>query len=526
VLGKPQGSSPTLTPPDANTTTLSGLSLPGPYIVKAKCCNPIGDIIVVVAVEVDIHTAYTTEADEETVGLFVPYNDDDDDSNGIEDRLGGGVSMENETRQVFFSLIPSLSSGEAKLEATAGPSNIKVFEDYLKSTEVTLPKTWNLSSESLPPKRYVEGYATSSSLRDTELKLSYIRSSSTLDSDKVKITVIDVDYTEDTSQTHGYDSYTNAFFPYKSVKVGASDTAYADISGTSTIANEVYFTSSDAAVTVSPSSASGTHQQVTFTGVSEGFAQGLAKLHDPAKDNVAASIGVYPYDQDNYTVAVRVIHEEDDDVQAMTPGTSGSSETDVCVSCGANGKRDTIKSGDDVYSGENILVGPDKVCDTTRDNTPDNSTDPFNATASDLAAYLNDETYNQAIVNWSVTKLDPCTVNFDLDCDGDIDVSSWTTAEMDVVINKCKDTNYEYNIFIVNNPSDGTCGYMKKNQMYGFVHPDECMGCVDNTTAHELGHGAFELSHADPDADNLMDSDSPCPERLRKGQWITIQSYK
>jgi hypothetical protein len=53
VLIKPPGSSPTLTPPHGNTTTtLSGLSLPGYYFVKAKCCTGIGDVIPVIAVDV------------------------------------------------------------------------------------------------------------------------------------------------------------------------------------------------------------------------------------------------------------------------------------------------------------------------------------------------------------------------------------------------------------------------------------------------------------------------------------------
>jgi hypothetical protein len=53
VLVKPQGSNPTLTPADGNTTTLGGLSLPGNYYVKAKCCNGIGDVIVVIVFEIE-----------------------------------------------------------------------------------------------------------------------------------------------------------------------------------------------------------------------------------------------------------------------------------------------------------------------------------------------------------------------------------------------------------------------------------------------------------------------------------------
>jgi hypothetical protein len=485
----------------------------------------------VAIVEVDLDMAHQSdESKEESDGAFLALNDDDDNSNKVEDKLDTG--SEPDMSSLSFSISPSVNSGEVKLEKPAGGNKVRVYEDSVRSTQVTLPKTWDLSSESLPSNYYVEGYLESGSLRDIELKLSYIRDSSTCDFDKVKITVIDVDYAEDTMtpDEYGYDSYTNGVhgMPYKSVEVGETDTVYADTSGDSSMADEVYFSSTDTPyVTVSPSQASSTHQLVTVTGVSEGFAQVLAELYDPATyDITAASIGAcYAYDEDTYTVAVRVVHEDDDDVQDMNVGDSGSSETDVCVSCGDNGKRDTVKSGDDVYSGENILVGPDKVCDSTADGTDDLSNDPY--TATQLGDYLNDTVYNQAVVSWTVTKLADKDVNFDLNRDGDIDVTSWTTGEMDVVINECKDTNYDYNIFIVDNPSFGSCGYMDFGpwQRYGFVFPDYCWNCVDNTTAHELAHGAFDLPElTTTDTDNLMHQTASCPERLRKGQWTSIHS--
>jgi hypothetical protein len=478
----------------------------------------------VVVVKMDLNLSVVTDANEELDGAFLAVNDDDDNDNGTQDRLDGSVSGEDDLATMFFSMSPSLASGTVKLEAGPDSSKIRVYEDNSKSTPVTLPKTWNLLSVSLPTKYYIEGYSASGGLKDLTLTFSYCRGACAAHFDTVKVTVIDVDYSEDTNQDYGYDSYTNSFFPYKSVEVGETDTVYADISGTSGVAGKVYFTSTDESyVTVSPSQASSTHQQVTFEGISEEFAQGPAELYDPdTYDIEAASIGVYAYNQDSYTLAFRVIHEDDDDVQEMAPQTSGSSETDVCVSCGANGKRDTIKSGDDVYSGENILVGPDKVCDSVADGTDEQSTCPY--TATELKDYLNETIYNQAVFNWTtVDKLDDMDVNFDLNRDGYIDVSSWKTAEMDVVIDQCKNLSYNYNIFIVNNPSDGSCGYMDYGQMYGFVHPDHCTSCVDRTTAHELGHGAFSQNHsAAEDTENLM-RDRSCGERLRKGQWEAIQ---
>jgi hypothetical protein len=609
----------------------------------------------IIVVRANLTMGGTPDGTEESVGGFIAYNDDDDNDNDTADWSDASVVGEDDMASLSLSLSPSLSEGQVRLAITAGTTKIKVWDSPTKGNLV-IPngsppqyyKTWDLSSESLPTgDYYVEGCASSTSLRDTELTLSY--STCSMIYDKIKITVIDVDYTEDASQTYGYDKYTDtgsdtpSFFPHKSVKVGATDTAYADISGTSAIANEVYFTSSDAAVTtISPSSASSTHQQVTFTGVLEGSAQGLAELYDPvAYDIIAARIGVYAYNEDPYTVAFRVVHEDDDDTQPISVG-NGKANTDcvdtgsngicntsasgddvqlialnqgesyqtaitaggnatldttpsgddtvvgstittgadgvcnttavgddvqvipvaqgqpnvvcidtgangvcntsksgddnqpielnkglanqICVSFGANGFRDTVKAGDDDYTGASIHTGPDGICDTAADNSDDTSDTPFTAAA--LAQYLNEKTYNQAVVKWTVTKLSDKDAPFDLNCDGQIDVGSWTTSEMNVVITECKDDSFNYNIFIVNNPSDGSCGTMQYNQRYGFVHPDQCTSCVDNVTAHELGHGGFVLVDlpGSPDTNNLMRTPCTCHKRLRKGQWGTIQS--
>jgi hypothetical protein len=472
--------------------------------------------------EMDLDIDDISDSDEEDPAQYLALNDDDDNNNDTIDKSDSAVSGEDDMVSLSLSFEPdSMSTGVINL---SGSSKVKVWENPTKGTEVTLPKQWDLSSDTVPSNLYVEGVQASSSLKDIELKLSYINGSTICD-DKVKITVINVDYTEDTSQTYGYDSYTDSptidYFPYKSVKVGDSDTVYAD----SSMANGVYFTSSNTGnVTVSPSQASSTHQQVTFQGVSEGFAQGLAELYNPAAyDIIAASIGVYSYTQDSYTLAFRVVHEDDDDVQIIQPGQSGSSPTDTCVAPGINGKRDTVEGGDDVPSGEYILVGPNLRCDTTADKTDDQSQNPYTAAA--LQSYLNSTIYNQAVVTWSVTKLSDKDVNFDLNRDGYLDVSSWTTTEMDVIINTCEDTNYDYNIFIVENPSPACCGCTQKNQTRGFVFSDYCVSCVDNTTAHELGHSTFGLADiTGGDTNNLMHGTAPCPEQLRKGQWVDIQA--
>ena len=95
---------------------------------------------------------------------------------------------------------------------------------------------------------------------------------------------------------------------------------------------------------------------------------------------------------------------------------------------------------------------------------------------------------------------------------------------MNVVINNCKNDSYDYNIFLVDNPNDSSTGFMSYGQPYGFVHADNSPDS-EQTTAHELGHGAFELSHTPTDTVNLMHPTAGSTKvRLRKSQWDNVQS--
>lgn len=216
-----------------------------------------------------------------------------------------------------------------------------------------------------------------------------------------------------------------------------------------------------------------------------------------------------------------------DDVQVIPVNQGKPNQT--CVSAGDNTKRDTNTSGDDAVSGENIHTGADGICNTTADGTDDESTDPY--TAAELEDYLDDTVYNQAVVDWTVDKLSDKDVNFDLDRDGYIDVSSWTTAEMDVIINNCDPGGYEKVVFIVNMPNEPYCGISSSGSSYAFIFPgsDE-----ERITAHELGHAAFSLPDIEwlewpliSDNYNLMwHTSAYLGKRLIKEQWTTIQSKK
>ena len=155
---------------------------------------------------------------------------------------------------------------------------------------------------------------------------------------------------------------------------------------------------------------------------------------------------------------------------------------------------------------------------------------------ADIESFLK-KVYNQAVFEFSVTRLTAKTVEFDTvtttkdasgtlthtpGADTQVDVESWMSAEMIKIRDECKDGKYDYNIFLVDKPSDGSTGYMSYDQRYGFVHADNS-GKPESTFAHELGHGGFKLKHTLSDKDNIMyNYASSTKWRLRKDQWDQI----
>ena len=144
---------------------------------------------------------------------------------------------------------------------------------------------------------------------------------------------------------------------------------------------------------------------------------------------------------------------------------------------------------------------------------------------ADIKAALQ-KVYAQAVVEFTLTRLPAKTVAFDINGDGKIDVDSWMSAEMAKVRDACKDDSYDFNIFLVDNPSDGSTGFMQLNQRYGFIHAGNSKN-PSQTIAHEMGHGQG-LSHESSDSVNVM---HPTAEanvgefkkwRLRKDQWDKV----
>jgi hypothetical protein len=152
-----------------------------------------------------------------------------------------------------------------------------------------------------------------------------------------------------------------------------------------------------------------------------------------------------------------------------------------------------------------------------------NSTD---VTDSDIIDYLNNKTYNQGIVHWTVTRLPAMDVDFDLNHDFKIDDLSTASlsVEQNAIITSAKDDNYDENIFLVDNPAFLTgLGFTQLGQRYCFVYAKR-NGILNpntvNTIAHELGHGAYSFLHEPTDPSSIMyNSNTPTRLKFRKHHW-------
>ncbi len=322
--------------------------------------------------------------------------------------------------------------------------------------------------------------------------------------------------------------------PWKLIACNGTD--YVDaITTPSSGAPHVYFSSSTTStLTVSPTQAGSSPQQLTLhcnTATTGSTAQVHSRL-DSVNGYNLSTLNVIAYTTKTLSVAFRVIDEENDDIQVIGLGGGGGVPDQICVSAGPNGFRDTnTLGGDDQISGTNILTGSNGICETTANNTNLHSTCTYNATT--LKNYLR-TVYLPALADvTTVTQLTTMAVNYDLNRDTLLDTTSWTTQEMNVIINNCDDINYDYIIYLVDDGSESYgLGFMGLNQKYGFVHVNMCTGDCDplQVTAHELGHGAFRLEHTDVtqgyaynDPDNLMwPFANGAPTALRKDQWDII----
>jgi hypothetical protein len=271
---------------------------------------------------------------------------------------------------------------------------------------------------------------------------------------------------------YGWDDFdTNAAVPWKSVEKGQNDTIKTEITDAANATRAEFKCADTAKATVAPAIAASDKQELTVTGVEKGETEINATCGGAALGKVK----VATYVKKTKTVAIILVHEKN-------------------------------------Y----------------------NSTDISEA---DLRERLR-KVYKQAVVEFTVTRLPAKTVEFDTITttrradksiqrtagrDGKIDVETWMTDEMKAVRDACKDDSYDYNLFIVDKPSDNSFGFMDFNQRYGFVHADQTTTPL-KSAAHELGHGQG-LQHTTTDNDNLMtQGEGNNMWLLRKNQWDKINS--
>ncbi len=254
----------------------------------------------------------------------------------------------------------------------------------------------------------------------------------------------------------GWDDYTDPTLPSKSVALGRTDVVKAEITPKRAHASCTFASANKPVATVSPARALSSLQTVTVAGIRKGVAEIRAK----ACLKIIRKFSVATYKKKSRTVAVTLVHEKK------------SGPTDL-------GYTSTNISDDDIK-------------------------------------FMLKKVFRQAIVSWQVYRQPEKIIEFDLNNDGMLDVDSWMTPEMAIIRDSCG-TNYDYNIFIVDNPTDTSTGFMSFNQKYGFVHPNT--GGDAQTLCHELGHGAGGLNHTPDDSMNVMYNYKSDIWRLRKNQW-------
>ena len=300
----------------------------------------------------------------------------------------------------------------------------------------------------------------------------------------VKVYVVtDVAFSESTDEKYGYDDHTNPAILYKSVKNGDSDPIK---------------------IKITPA---------------DGFKGVYFKVNSPLFQDVKISPVQAPSDEFNLTITGTGKGEEEVDVNCEKEDGTKIKEVDV-FSYDLITKRVGIR----VVNYGNVISKPYSI--------------------SEIRDYLN-KVYGQAVCAWEVDTLPPITANIDLNNDGLIDISN-NSREAAEIIKNCKDDSYDYNIFLVDNifssvtPVGFLLGKMPIGEKYGFVSVKSHQGktaSVENTMAHEIGHGAFSLRHPrtlcdgtkgdsdssyDTDRDNIMDY---CDKsKLRIFQWNLIQN--
>ncbi|MGC9066565.1 MAG: hypothetical protein ACP5JO_08090, partial [Candidatus Ratteibacteria bacterium] len=137
-----------------------------------------------------------SEDAEVDTGSYIFLNWDDDNNNDTCDMDETTVTNEDDVIPFNLSITPgNTNQTTVELSVPAGSSKIKIWTTATKGTLVSLPKTWNLASETIPATLYVEGVEKSGSERDITLRLKYKNTINGIEKtteDEIKITVVNL----------------------------------------------------------------------------------------------------------------------------------------------------------------------------------------------------------------------------------------------------------------------------------------------------------------------------------------------
>ena len=152
-------------------------------------------VITVFNIDVDWDPSYGLSEDaEKETGLYIPLNDDDDNSDTVLDKGQHPVYKENDLKKLIIRQpLPSNLPGHIYLTILSGSDKIKLWEDTFidtqKIVEVT-SRSYNISDELQSDTwLWTEGYSISSP-KEIEIKISYTTPDETITEDRVKATII------------------------------------------------------------------------------------------------------------------------------------------------------------------------------------------------------------------------------------------------------------------------------------------------------------------------------------------------
>ncbi|MEO1049145.1 MAG: hypothetical protein AAFX87_00875 [Bacteroidota bacterium] len=270
---------------------------------------------------------------------------------------------------------------------------------------------------------------------------------------------------------------TNVYVPWKSIATGATDKVdvSVEVVGSDISVGDIQYKTASAPVTAQPGPDDAT-RTLNLNGGFSGSVQELQAFyrHPDEREELLATLNIKAYDQERFNLVIVPV-----DDNAWPSG----------------------------YNFNNVVTELNKA-------------------------------YNQAVVQWDVTLNSPVQTDLNFNQrfdDGGTGLLSNYTGDMKTVWRAFKDQydkdNATYYLFLVRNPASGLkVGYMPKKRQYGFLFLDNIYSEENmvKSIAHELGHGAFRLSHpfsdfghADRASDNLMDYQDE-GLALKKYQWDFI----